>query len=348
MVPVATIPALERLARDRLAPAEARAGTNIFLTSDSTPSDITHSANLAAFRAVSLRPRVMVDVSRRDLSTEVLGRKIALPVMLAPVGLQKRFHANAESASARAAGSAGTIMALSTISSHSLEDVAAAATGPVWFQLYIMKNPQVTEDLVRRAERSGYSALVVTVDLPGDQNPEIDSILRPEVTFGSLAGYGIDMSNYLPAKSLSFTWADLHWLRSITSLPIVLKGIQTAEDAELCAEHGVDGLVVSNHGGHTVGGARATMTVLPEVVEAVHGRVEIYLDGGVRSGVDVLKALAAGARAVLIGRPMLWGLLAEGEAGVKIGLDILRNELDLAMSRCGVTAVRALEGSLIS
>ena len=318
------------------------------------PTWDAYTNNLAALEAIKLRPRVLVDVGARELSTEVLGQTISLPVMFAPAGAHQRAHPDGELASVRAAGASGTIMILSTASSYSIEDVYAAGTGPIWFQLYIFRDRGLSEILLRRAEDAGYSAVVVTVDNLGAVNKERRDRFEynPGTTRIRANFVGIDRPG-LPEEvrneffDPTFSWTDLEWLRSLTSLPIVIKGIQTAEDALLCLEYGVDGIVVSNHGGNLVDAGRASIEALPEVAEAVGDRLEIFMDGGIRRGTDVLKALALGARAVLIGRPMFWGLAVAGEAGARRVLEIVREELDVAMGLTGTTSVREVSRTLV-
>ncbi len=311
------------------------------------PDWITNTNNLDAFQATKLRPRVLAGIGTRDVSTKVLGQDITLPVMLAPSGFHQRTHPDGELASVRAAGSAGTIMCLSTASTYSIEEVAEASSGPIWFQLYFLRQREVTETLVRRAEEAGYTALVVTVDNLPARSRERDTRYAYQVpaerVLKNFEGTALwdSPTRYAMHDSyeMAIAWSDMEWLRTITSMPLVIKGIQTAEDARLCVEHGMDGLIVSNHGGHSLEGSTGSIEVLPEVVDAVGGRTEVYMDGGVRRGVDVLKALALGARAVFIGRPVFWGLAIDGEAGVRHVLDILKDELDIAMGLCGVGSV---------
>lgn len=347
---LASVDDYEHLAR-QIVPREVFPG---LFSGRGHPVERADQNNLDAFDELVLRPRVMVDVSRRNLATKVLGQPLTLPVMLAPVSGHTGFHAEGELATVRAAGSRGTVFVLGTLASHSIEAVAAAATGPIWFQLYVLTDRSLVESLVRRAEHAGFSGLVITVDNkafrfpPGGDpwqagraepkyanfmDPEGSTLLTPEIWSAS--------------KSQSFAWKDLDWIRSITAMPIIIKGIQTGEDAALCVELGVDAIVVSNHGGWALYGAAGTARILPEVVDAVGGRVEIYLDGGVRRGTDVLKAVALGAKAVLIGRAMIWGLVADGEDGVRGVLDILRGELDDAMGLCGVTDLTEVSRSLV-
>ena len=320
-----------------------------------SPRWITNTSNMAAFESIKLKPRVMVDLSHRKLSTTVLGEEISFPIILAPVGAHMRAHPEGELATTRAAGAAGTVVALSSASTYSIEEVAAVANGPLWFQTYVFRDRELTEVIVRRAENAGYSALLVTVDNMLARSTERE-YLYPNIPGGSftLSNFvGIDRPNLPTLERLhdhydvGLSWSDLKWLRSITGMPIVIKGIQTAEDALLCIEHGADALIVSNHGGHSLQGTLGTIEMLPEVIEAVGDRLEVYLDSGIRRGTDVLKALALGAKAVLIGRAMLWGLAVDGEAGVSGVLKLLRQELDVAMGLCGVADVNQVDKNLV-
>ena len=322
--------------------------------------EITTRRNRKALDRICLRPRFLMDVSEVDTSTTVLGQKISFPVMLAPSGGHAAAHPDGELATTRGAGAAGTILALSTYVKYNIEETAAAATGPLWFQLY-HRGYDLSEMLVRRAEEAGYAAICLTVDTPGPGTKERD--LRNEYAappdervgnfLGAKAGLGFEVAGPdVPGRSgppaPSITWGELGWLRSLTSLPLVLKGIRTAEDARLCVEHGVDGILVSNHGGRQIDGTLSAVETLPEIVEAVGGRAEVYLDGGIRRGADVVRSLALGARAVLIGRPFFWGLAVDGEAGVKRVLDLLRAEFERAMKACGVTNVEEITRRLVA
>ncbi|HMO59226.1 MAG TPA: alpha-hydroxy acid oxidase, partial [Roseiflexaceae bacterium] len=284
------------------------------------------SWNTAAFRRIQLRPRVLVDVRSRDLTTHLFGQQIALPVLLAPAGHHRMVHPDAELAVARAAAAAGTIAVFGTGSHHSIDEVAAASSGPRWFQFYCYDSRGVTERIMRRAEAAGCLALVATVD-GGHYHARRERDIRnrwalPQgVELRNLLGIGMDDELMRTGGSAAFlrsvramppTWEDIGWMRSITRLPLLLKGIMTGEDARLAIEHGADGVIVSNHGGRQIDGTPASIEVLPEVVAAVAGRGVVLLDSGVRRGTDVLKALALGAQAVLIGRPYLWGLAAGG------------------------------------
>ncbi len=318
------------------------------------PDWTTNTTNVTAMEAVKLRPRILVDVSEKDLTTEVLGEEISFPVMLAPTGTHQRAHPLGELAATRAAGAAGTILGLSTASSYSIEEVAEVATKPLWFQLYFFQDRELTEILVRRAEQAGYTAMMLTVDNLAGTSREREYryayILEQERTLKNFQG--IELPN-LPTRETftesfesALNWSDLEWLRSLTSMPLIIKGIQTAEDARLCAEYGAEALVVSNHGGHALQGTEGTIDMLPQVADAVGDRMEVYLDGGVRKGSDVLKALSLGARAVFIGRPIFWGLSVGGEDGVTKVLEILRAELSVAMGLCGVTDVKKVDRTL--
>ena len=320
------------------------------------PTMQSNTNNLRAMDAVKLRPRVLANVSHRELSTEVLGKKISLPLMLAPTGTHQRAHPEGELASTRAAGEAGTILSLSTASSYSIEEVAEVATAPLWFQLYFFKDRELTEILVRRAQDAGYSALVLTVDNLGARSTEREQryayTLQAERILKNFVGIELpnlpNRDNFGASFESALHWSDLEWLRSLTTMPIVIKGIQTAEDARLCAENGVEGLVVSNHGGHALDGTEGTIDMLPEVVDAVGDRLEVYVDGGIRHGSDVLKALALGAKAAFVGRPIFWGLSVDGQAGLSHILEIFRDELDVAMGLCGLTDVKNATPSLVS
>ena len=325
----------------------------------------TNANNIDALRRVKLNPRVLVDVSHRSLATTALGRPITLPVIVSPTGHNQRVHADGEAAMARGTGGAGTIMGLSSRSSFSIDEITAAATGDLWFALYVMRDRRINEALVRQAEEAGFSALVLTVDVPGvsprGAYARIASIAGPTDlhTFQperanrilrdlKLPGVEIPSeTEFMASLDDALTWEDLDWFRSITSMPIVIKGIQSAQDAARCRDLGVDALVVSNHGGYAMLDARPTIEVLPEVV-AVSGDTEVFVDGGVRHGADVLKFLALGARGVLVGRATLWGLAVGGSDGVTAVLDLLRDELDTAMALCGVTDVTRVDPGLVA
>ena len=318
-----------------------------------------------SWERLRLVPRVLVDVSSLDLSTTVLAQRVEFPVMTAPCALNRLAHADGESGVARAAHAAGIIQVLSTMSSESLEQVAAASPSPKWFQLYCYKERDTTADLVRRAEAAGYTALCLTVDVPvlGRREREVRTGFHapPGIDLANLSRYGNDL-NAMGAKSqasglasyvsarwdASLSWDAISWLRSLTRLPIVLKGILAADDALRAVQHGVDGIVVSTHGGRQLDTVVSTADALPRIVDAVAGRAEVYADGGIRRGTDVLKALALGARAVLIGRPYLWGLAVGGEAGVRQVLQLLREELALALALSGRPTIASIGRDLVA
>lgn len=321
--------------------------------------ELTLNRNRKAFDDILLRPRFLVDVLERDLRTTVLGQEISFPVMLAPTGSQAQAHADGEMATAKAAGGAGTLMALSTPSNYALERVAEAASGPLWFQLY-HRGKDLTSMLVKRAEKAGYNAVAITVDtpLPGPKERDMRNRYRrsPGLELanftGDEAGLGVESGSAAAARwempeSTPFLWEDIRWLRGETSMKVVIKGIITAEDADMAVQHGVDGIVVSNHGARHMDSTLSSIEALPEVVEAVDGKAEVFLDSGIRRGSDVLKALALGARAVFIGRAISWGLAWNGESGVRLALEILREEFDRVLGYCGCTGVKDVHRRLV-
>ena len=281
--------------------------------------------NVAAYGRWVLRPRMLVDVSQTTAATSVLGAEVSFPVLVAPMAFQGLAHAEGERAMAQGAAAAGTIMCLSTLSTVSLEEAAEAAPGATrWFQLYWGPDRAKVKDLLDRAASAGYLAIVITLDLPVVGRRERD-LRTGFVTPVSLS----------QVTDNALTWRDLEWLRAQTALPVLVKGILTAEDAVLATDAGVEGIVVSNHGGRQLDGVAASLDALPEVVEAVGDRAEVLLDSGVRRGTDVVKALALGARAVLVGRAALYGLAVDGAAGVERVLSLLRGEVELALALCG-------------
>ena len=301
--------------------------------------------NVDAWSRRTLRPRVLVDVSVIDTSTTLLGTPVRLPVGVAPTALHGLCCPDGELATARAAARQGALYAFSTLATRPMEDVADV-DGPRWFQLYAHNDRGISADLVARAAAAGFGALVVTVDLPvfGRREREIRAGYQWGVPrdYGNLAKYG-DAAADLHAFQLR--WADLEWLRGLTDLPIVLKGVLTGEDAALACEHGVDAVWVSNHGGRQLDRVAATVDVLEECVQAVAGRAEVYVDGGMRRGTDVLTALALGARAVFAGRPWLYALATGGEEGVVAAFDVVRAELETAMALLGTPTVDAVTRS---
>ena len=301
--------------------------------------------NVAAWARLTLRPRVLVDVSTVSTATTVLGTPVALPVIVAPVAIQKLAHPDGEAGMARAAAAAGTIMCLSTIGSSTPAEVASGAPpAPRWFQLYAFRDVGVTRALIEAAKASAFEAIVLTVDAPVPAKRERDLrggfTIPPHVTVPSMeaatgVASGVTIAQLFSLVSPRLTWRDLDRLVEEAGMPVLLKGVMTAEDAALACAHGAAGVVVSNHGGRQLDGVAATADVLPEVVEAVAGRAEVLVDGGIRRGTDVLRALALGARAVLVGRPALWGLAAAGEHGAAHVLALLQEEIAIALALLG-------------
>ncbi len=357
--------ALAELARRVQEAAEPKAVAYVF---GGAGSEDTMRANEAAFRRWRIVPRMLRDVSCRDLSVTVLGTQLPAAVALAPIGVQTIVHADGELAVARAAAAVGLPMSVSTVSSSTLEEIAAAADGPKWFQLYWPSDRELAASLLARAERAGYEAVLVTVDtfLPGWKPRDLQGAWQPFLEGVGIANYTSDpvfrarlarspeedpqaaVGEFVAQFSNPrLAWADLAFLRSRTTLPVALKGILHPDDARAAREHGIDAVVVSNHGGRQVDGAIASLDALPAIVDAVGGELEILLDSGVRSGADVVKALALGADAVLVGRPYLWGLAADGEAGVLAVLRSILAELDLTVGLTGHASTAQLQPGLL-
>lgn len=342
-----------------LAEATLPKATFDYITTGSE-DQLTLHENTEAFQRLRVYPPLMKGVSSANLSTTVLGRKINLPVMLAPVAAQRMYHADGGAAAARAAAAAGTVYGVSSSVGNSVEEIAASSNGPKWFQLYVPKDRVVARRLVERVERAGYEAIIVTVDLGEwkDADRRNRFSLPKEMLVKHLRDVGFDritdqmsyedvVAFNATAWDLALSWEFFDWLRGITKLPLLIKGVLRAEDAKKAVAIGLDGIVVSNHGGRRLDGMPATIDVLPSIVEAVDGRAEVFMDGGVRRGTDVLKALALGARAVLIGRPYAWALAADGEAGVAKVIDLFREELQNAMLATGCAKVSDIDASLI-
>jgi isopentenyl diphosphate isomerase/L-lactate dehydrogenase-like FMN-dependent dehydrogenase len=294
-----------------------------------------------AYGRYRLRPRVLVDVAEVTTATTVLGTDVSMPLLVAPTALQRMAHPDGELATARAAAAAGTVMCLSTIATATAREVAEAAPhAPRWFQLYVLRDEGKTRALLEDAAACGYSAIVLTADTPYLGRRERDvrnafSIPTDLVVPNMPAPEVGSLHRQFASMSAGVTWRDVERIASISGLPVLVKGILTAEDALLAVEHGAAGIVVSNHGGRQLDGVPATLDALPEVVDAVGGRVEVLLDGGIRRGTDVLKALALGARAAMAGRAVLWGLAVDGEAGVSRVLKLLRAEIELGLALLG-------------
>jgi isopentenyl diphosphate isomerase/L-lactate dehydrogenase-like FMN-dependent dehydrogenase len=350
---------LERRARDAMDP---KAAAYVFAGAG---SEDTMRANLEAFRRWRIVPRMLRDVARRDLRTSLVGAELPAPLLLAPIGVQRIVHPDGELATARAAAALGLPLVASSAAAHTLEEMAAAGgEGPRWYQLYWPNDDELAASLVRRAEAAGYGAIVVTVDtfvpgwkprdlqeawLPflegvGNANYLQDPVFRAALERPPEEDLGAAIGHYLSVYvNPSLTWDDLDLLRGVTSLPILLKGILHPDDAREARARGIDGVIVSNHGGRQVDGAIASLDALPAIADAVGGELAVLLDSGVRSGADVFKALALGADAVLVGRPYLWGLALGGEAGVEAVLRYLLAELDLTLALSGCTRPAELD-----
>lgn len=340
--------ALEVRARERLRPEvyDYYAG--------GADAETTVADNRSAWGEIRLRPRVMVDVSRVDRSIELLGVRLPSPIGLAPTAFHRLAHPDGERATAR--GAEGRLLVASSLSTTAIEEIVAEASGPVWLQLYVFRDRGLSEALVRRAEDAGCVGLCLTVDVPVAGNRERDvrnHFALPDdvevANFGGRlqaslpAGLGSGLTHYIASQfDPSLDWRAIEWLRGVTRLPIIVKGIQHPDDGRLAVEAGVSGIVVSNHGGRQLDGADATARILPDVIAAVEGRVPVLVDGGLRHGADVARALALGACAVLLGRPVLWGLAVGGASGVAGVLGALDEEFDRTMGLLGARTVREL------
>lgn len=324
-------------------------------------SDVTLKANREGFSHFQLRPRRLVDVTQVDMSTELFGTKWPTPIVISPVGSQKSFHPEGEIAVAKAAREKKTLQILSTVSTSSVEEVTAARGGPVWYQLYATNQWEATQKMVKRAEAAGCPVLVFTVDLMAGRNTETQSVFRRMDSRqcsnchapGEAAYFrrkpmfnGIDTAG-LSLNSPALTWEFVRKLKDLTKMKLVLKGIETSDDALRCLQNRVDGIIVSNHGGRAEESGRATIDCLSEVVGQIGGRIPVIVDGGFRRGTDIFKALALGANAVGIGRPYIWGLASFGRPGVEQVLEILRRELELVMKQCGTTSLEQINSSFI-
>lgn len=358
-MPPVNVREFEAVARERMSPSA------FDYYCGGSGDEQTLSENERAFRRITVWPKVLVDVSEINTATTVLGGHASMPVLIAPTAFAKLAHLDGEAAIARAAGKAGTVMTVSTIASTTMEEIAAAASGPLWYQLYVYRDRAVTAELIARAEAAGYRAIVLTVDTPMLGHRERDtrnqftlpdgvSVRNLETCRTVIAGaskwpegssFGAYIHNLFDA---SLAWSTLEWLRSVTRLPVVVKGVLRADDARRAVDAGASAIVVSNHGGRQLDGAPATIRALPPIVQAVDGEVEVLLDGGIRRGVDVLKAVALGAKAVLIGRPCLWGLAADGETGVSRVLEIFSTELRLAMALAGLPSISAITADAVT
>jgi 4-hydroxymandelate oxidase len=320
--------------------------------------ELTVRWNEQAFQRIRLKPRVLVDVSKLDTRVNLFGQEHAFPILLAPTSGHKLLHPDGELATARGAGAAQTAMVLSCFSGTSLEDVAAVAKSPLWFQLYVQPDHGFTRELVQRVEAAGYQALCLTVDTPitGARNRETRANVKlpamPHLTGFKVAGneghlHTGSVQVFSGVLDAALSWKDVEWLLSVAKIPLVLKGVMNPDDADRAAKSGVAGIIVSNHGGRNLDTLPATIEALPLVAEKVFGRIPVFVDGGIRRGTDVLKALALGASAVFIGRPYLYGLGAAGEAGVKQVINILQREFQMAMALTGRTNIASIDRSVI-
>jgi 4-hydroxymandelate oxidase len=342
---------------------QALPGTVFDYFASGAGAEITVRSNRTDFDRIRLRPRALVGVGQRDHATTIFGQRAPCPIAVAPMAFQKMAHNDGEIGAVRGAGAAGATFVASTIATATLEEIAAAAAGPLWFQLYVFQDRQLTRALVQRAEAAGYTALEVTGDVPVMGLREADMrngfFVPPEFTirnvesagFGSLPPGDAEIGHALYARCRfdpDLSWKDIEWLAGVTRLPVLVKGILRGDDAVKAIEHGCRGIVVSNHGGRQLDTAISTIEALPDVVEAVAGRAEIVIDGGIRRGTDVLKALALGAKIAQVGRPVIWGLAAGGEAGVRRVLTLLREEFDNAMALCGCRNIGDISRDLIA
>ena len=342
----------------RLAPAHlSRMAWEYF--SGGAADELSLRWNRESYDRLRLRPRVLVDVSQLDTRVTLFGRELAFPILLAPTAYHKLAHPEGELATARGAAAAGATLVVSTSATTTLEEVAQATTTPLWFQLYVQPDRAFTLELVRRAEAAGYQALVVTVDSPvlGARYREIRSkfTLPPGVERANLKGLQTATGSHRPTETSIYsalldpklTWKEIEWLRSVTKLPLLLKGVLNADDAAHGVALGASGIIVSNHGGRNLDTLPATIDALPEVAAKVAGRVPVLVDGGIRRGTDVLKAIALGASATLIGRAYLFGLAVGGADGVTHVVNILRREFEMAMALTGRTSLKEIDASVI-
>ncbi|MCW5619503.1 MAG: alpha-hydroxy-acid oxidizing protein [Burkholderiales bacterium] len=373
---IASIEDLRLLARRRLPRA-------LFDFIDGGAQDeVTLRRNREDFSRLALVPRVLTDVSERDQSVTVFGQKLRSPLILAPTGLPGVLWPDGAAAAARAADEAGVGFCLSTMSTSSIEDIAKLSRQRTWFQVYVMRDRELTRDMMQRARDARCSALVITVDLQvqGQRDRDVRNGLTmpPRLHWSSLLEFGLHpgwlwryatgpkptLANFIGAGKgtdmitiagfvnsqfdQSVTWKDIDWVRSVWDGPLALKGITSAEDAKIAVAHGIDGIIVSNHGGRQLDGSPSAISALPEIADAVQGRAQLVLDGGVRRGSDVLKALSLGAAACMIGRPFLYGLAALGGAGVSKALELLRNEIDVNLALLGRAGVEELDASAVT
>ncbi|MFS8044198.1 L-lactate dehydrogenase [Rhizobium sp. BR 314] len=364
--------------------AERRVPKMFFQYADSGSwTESTYQANEADFAKIKLRQRVLVDMSDRSLATTMVGQNASMPVALAPTGLTGMQHADGEMLAARAAEEFGIPFTLSTMSICSIEDVASVTKQPFWFQLYVMKDRDFVLNLIQRAKAAKCSALVLTADLQilGQRHNDIRNGLSapPKMTvknlwqmatrpgwcmnmlktrrhsFGNIIGYAKDISDMTTLAhwthsqfDTKLSWSDVRWIKEQWGGPLIIKGILDVEDAKAAVDTGADAIIVSNHGGRQLDGALSSISMLPRIVDAVGDRIEVHMDGGIRSGQDVLKAVALGAKGTFIGRPFLYGLGAMGKEGVTLALEIIRKELDISMALCGKRDIKTVDRSILA
>ncbi|MFJ6325746.1 MULTISPECIES: alpha-hydroxy acid oxidase [unclassified Rhizobium] len=364
--------------------AERRVPKMFFQYADSGSwTESTYQANEADFAKIKLRQRVLVDMSDRSLATTMVGQKASMPVALAPTGLTGMQHADGEMLAARAAEEFGIPFTLSTMSICSIEDIASVTKQPFWFQLYVMKDRDFVLNLIQRAKAAKCSALVLTADLQilGQRHNDIRNGLSapPKMTvknlwqmatrpswcmnmlktkrrsFGNIIGHAKDISDMTTLSHWThsqfdpkLSWSDVAWIKEQWGGPLIIKGILDVEDAKAAVDTGADAIIVSNHGGRQLDGALSSISMLPRIVDAVGDRIEVHVDGGIRSGQDVLKAVALGAKGTFIGRPFLYGLGAMGKEGVTLALEIIRKELDISMALCGKRDIKTVDRSILA
>ena len=313
--------------------------------------EITVRWNRERYDSIALRPRVLKDIPAADTRTTIAGREMPAPIFLSPVAYHGLLHPEAEIATARGAGTAGITMIVSTNSNTAIEEVAAAASAPLWFQLYVQSDREFTADLIRHVQAAGCEAIVVTVDTPtiGPRNRQTRGgfLLPPGLATPHLHDLNSGQRNLTASWRTVLTWKDIEWLRSIATVPVFLKGILDDGDAELAVESGAEGIFVSNHGGRNLDTAPASIDALPRIAERIAGRIPIIVDGGIRRGTDIVKALALGANAVGIGRPYCYGLARAGSDGVAKVVAILREELEMAMLLLGIANVKDIDRSAL-
>lgn len=343
--------------------------------------EVTLRRNREDFERIELLPRVLTNVTERSQAVTVLGQTYRSPLILAPTGLPGVLWPNGAMEAARAADEAGIGFCLSTMSTSSIEEVSKASSRPIWFQLYVMRDRELAKSMMQRAKAAGCAALVITVDLQmqGQRDRDVRNglVMPPRFTLSTLlnfamhprwawafltgpkptlanfiaAGKGNDMFTIASFVNSQFdqsvTWKDIDWVRSVWDGPLALKGMASAEDAKIAADHGIDAIIVGNHGGRQLDGAPSSISVLPEIVDAVNGRAQVILDGGVRRGTDILKALSFGATACMIGRPFLYGLASMGKAGVARAIEMLRNEVDVNLALLGRAGIKELDRSAV-